>query len=162
MIKKVRSSFELSNPPLNTSTLDSGTHPDPKTRLHIINNLECHPFNGDMVHDAYAKESELIYSISFNALCTYTLRDGSKVCKILSEMTTTAALGKSRSIGTLTLRTDKITHTLRSDGIVELDPMDMMGVSFTKTSEGNPDLAKGFTPRVDGISVEKIQKRTFK
>jgi hypothetical protein len=162
VLKKVRSSFELSNPPLNASTLDADTHPDPKTRLFIINSIDCHPFNGDLVYDAFTKDGELVYSISFNAICIYGQRDGSKVCKVLSEITTTSAFAGPKSIDVLTLWKENFTHTLNSDGIVQLDAMDVIGVSFTTPGGPTGDLEKGFSPRLNGISVEKITKRTPK
>jgi Zn-dependent protease with chaperone function len=158
VMKKMRSSDALSNPPLTSSSLDLVTHPNPKDRLFILNSLQCRSLTNELTFDGYSKDGELVYSIAVDGICTYKERSGKEVCKVLSEITTTAALGETKSIQALDLKAGRFDTEFRCDGPIDLEPMDTMGISFTR--EAAPNLSEDFIPRVDGISAQKVVKRT--
>jgi len=131
VLQKVRTSVDLENPRSSNETDLASSHPSPNNRIHIAKTLEIEHWPKAVVFDVFNKEDELVYSIGFNGVCSYSRRDGSDYCMVLLDVSSTAVLGDPKSADELTLTFENQSRRFTADGPYEVSPMDRIGMTFT-------------------------------
>jgi Zn-dependent protease with chaperone function len=160
VLAKVRTSVDLANPRSPSEEDMSNSHPAPNNRIHLAKTIKVEQWPDDVTFDVFNKEDELVYSMTFQGACNYSRRDGSEYCKVLLDVSTTAALAETESVDELTIPFGNMSRSFTSDGSYELAPMDRIGMAFTykgKLPLKPSDLSK---PRLAGIEGAKVVRRS--
>jgi len=158
VLKKIRSS-KGADYTGDGETSSSDTHASPENRLFIVEHMQCKAASSTIYYDAYNKAGELVYTLSFDGQCLYKQRDGTEHSKLLAQVQTTAAIGKSVSINSVAIEGGQKQAEFKTDGKVEISPLDTIGISFDAIAKEPVFLEGELVPRLGGITIERVTRR---
>jgi hypothetical protein len=158
VLKKIRTAEET-HYTTRGALLGSDSHPASKDRLFIIESASYRK-PPSLVYDGVNKTGELVYTLSFDGVCTYTQRDGAKLCKVFAQVDTSSAIGKPVEVTGLNLRNKTEFLYFNIDGKVEISPLDRTGLAFFTRSDAPEFFTDDLVPAVEGISADKVTRRS--
>src|SRR5439155_23185186 len=138
----------------------SATHPAPNSRIHLAQTIKTERWPDETIFDVFNKADEMVYSMTFQGACTYMHRNGSEYCKVLLDVSTTAALAKTESVGELIIAVGNREMSFTSDGSYELAPMDRIGMTFTYKGSEALKPTEFSNPRLGGIEAANVIRRS--
>jgi Zn-dependent protease with chaperone function len=138
--------------------LGSDSHPTSKDRLFIIESASYRK-TPSLVYDAVNKAGELVYTLTFDGVCTYTQRDGTKLCRVFTQINTSSTIGKPVEVSGLNLRNKNEFLHFNIDGKVEISPLDRTGLAFFARSDAREMFTEELVPIIEGISADKMTRR---
>ena len=160
MLRKLRTSVNIQDPTMPDEADLQLSHPTPNNRLHVAESIELEEWHGPVVFDALNSEGELVYTITFQGVCYYQTRDGTDYCRVLIDVVTADAIGKPKTTDAISLSPGSSSRIFRSDGAYTIAPLDRLGMSFTYKGKLRLTPDDITMPRLEGISVSKVSRRS--